>query len=298
MGKRTPIRLAETTPPERQVPRAAARGAVPRGPRTTRVPAIARRGTVSLPPGADPGTAPERPGGAPDPLPGASAGGSLSGEAYRRIKDAIVTCQLAPGSTFSESSIAERFGLGKAPVRWALATLVQEQLVVARPRQGYVVAPVTIQRVNELFDLRLLLEPAATRMAAGNVDGALLRQIDAICAAGYQPGDRASERTFLGANKSFHVSVARASGNRSLARVLESILEEMERLFHLGLALRDRSEEMQHEHNELICMLVAGDKAGAERVTVAQIEAARKMVLDAILGSVRVRTVEITTDRG
>jgi DNA-binding GntR family transcriptional regulator len=195
--------------------------------------------------------------------------------------------------TFTETQLSLRYRLGKAPIRWALATLAQEQLVHARPRRGYVVAPVTLQAARELFDLRLILEPAAARLAAGNVDASMLRELDSIVTAGYDPGDRASERRFLRVNKAFHISIARATGNDKLARMIEAILEEMERLFHLGLELRNRSDEMRHEHSALIEALVTGDKDGAERQTVAQLEAARKMVLDALLGSTRLRQVNL-----
>ncbi len=227
---------------------------------------------------------------------GSVSASRLSDQAYERIKHDIVTCELGPGMEVSEARLAAMYGFGKAPIRQALSRLSQECFVTALPRRGYVIAPVTLQCVNDIFDLRLLLEPAAAERAAGNVDGAKLRELDAICIAGYQPGDRDSERRFLGANKAFHVAVARASGNERLARTLAQLLDEMERLFHLGLALRDRSEEMQHEHKALIDALVAGDREAAHAATVEQIESARKMVVDAIISGSGLRRINITRD--
>jgi DNA-binding GntR family transcriptional regulator len=220
----------------------------------------------------------------------------LSDLAYERIKADIVACELAPGTAVSEARLAASYGFGKAPIRQALSRLSQERFVTALPRRGYVIAPVTLQCVNDIFDLRLLLEPAAAERAAGNVDVERLRELDAICCAGYTPGDRASERAFLGANKAFHVAVARASGNERLARTLAQLLDEMERLFHLGLALRDRTEEMRHEHKALIGALISGDRAAAQAATIEQIESARKMVVDAIISGSGLRRINITRD--
>ncbi len=215
----------------------------------------------------------------------AEAGGTprLSDHAYESIKRDIIRCALVPGEEVTEAKLALRLGLGKAPVRAALARLSQEGLVRPLPRRGYLVPPVTLRDVQDIFELRMLLEPAAARMAAGRVEGERLRQLDSICRAGYVPGDRESEADFLRANRDFHVTIAEASGNARLANTMAGLLDEMERLLHLGLALRNRTEEMQHEHKALVDALIRGDGDTAARIAAEQVEAARKMVLDAIL---------------
>ncbi len=226
----------------------------------------------------------------------ASPGPSLSRKTYERIKEDIITCALPPGVEISEASLANRYDTGKAPIRWALATLAKESLVTPRPRRGYIVAPVTLQDVRNLFDLRLLLEPHAAGVAAGRVDAERLRALEGVCEAGYKPGDRMSEANFLRANKTFHVAIARASGNQRLAAVLEAILEEMERLFHLGLSLRNRSDEMHHEHTELLEALIEGDGRKAEKAMVQQIKAAYDMVFKALVDSTQLKTANISLD--
>ncbi len=209
----------------------------------------------------------------------------LSDLAYERIKRDIICCNLAPGEEVTEAKLALRLQLGKAPVRAALARLSQEGLVRALARRGYLVAPVTLRDVQDIFPLRRLLEPEAARMAAGRVEGERLRQFDAVCRAGYVPGDRDSEAEFLSANRDFHVTIAAASGNARLAGTLAGLLDEMERLLHLGLALRNRTEEMQHEHKSLVDALIRGDGAAAAEFAREQVDAAQAMVMDAILSS-------------
>lgn len=215
----------------------------------------------------------------------APAGRGLTDAAYHLLKRQIVECALPPGAEVTERSLMERYGFGKAPLRAALVRLAHEGLVRARARRGYLVAPVTVQDVQDIFALRLLLEPAAARQAAGKVDRRLLARLDALCRAGYTPGHRESETRFLEVNRQFHVAIADAAGNRRLAAVLAQLLEEMERIFHLGLQVRDRSDEMAHEHEALLDALARGDADAAERATIEQIEAARRMVMDGILSS-------------
>lgn len=217
----------------------------------------------------------------------------LTDTAYDAIKRDILECQLLPGTEVTERELAARYGIGKAPLREALVRLGQEGLLQSIPRSGYRITAVTIQDVQDIFALRLLLEPVAARQAAGRIDEKLLTQLNELCKAGYQPGDRASESAFLRANRQLHVTIAVASGNRRLARVLEQLLEETERLFHLGLAVRDRTEEMEHEHEVLVAALVGGDGNAAAQATVEQVEAARKMVMDGILSAAWLREMPI-----
>jgi DNA-binding GntR family transcriptional regulator len=205
--------------------------------------------------------------------------------AYQAIKRDIVECSLRPGSEVTERLLMERYGFGKVPLREALIRLVHEGLVRSVPRSGYVISPITIQDVRDIFELRLLLEPAAARQAAGRVDQDSLMKLDAFCRAGYEPGNRESEAAFLRVNRQFHVAIAQAAGNKRLAGVLAQLLEEMERLLHLGLAVRNRSGEMQHEHKSLVEALASGDADAAERTTIEQIEAARRMVMDGIMSA-------------
>lgn len=167
----------------------------------------------------------------------------------------------------------------------ALNRLAHDGLVRAIPRRGYRVAEITLRDIHDVFELRLMLEPAAARMAAGRVDAQRLRALDEACRAGYQRGDAKSTSRFLEANKAFHVEIARAAGNSRLAEAVEQLLDEMTRLLHLGLGLRDRSCDLQREHRSLVKALARGDSLGAERICREQIEEARSMVLSAILAS-------------
>jgi len=218
----------------------------------------------------------------------------LTDTAYAAVKRDILECRFVPGEDVTERQLGVRYGIGKAPLREALVRLVHEGLVLAIPRSGYRVTPVTIQDVQDIFALRLLLEPAAARLAAGRIDERVLTQLNEPCLAGYTPGDRSSESDFLRANREFHVAIANASGNRRLARVLEQLLEGTERLFHMGLAVRDRTEEMRHEHEALMSALLASDGDAAAKTTVDQVNAARTMVMDGILAAPWLKEVPVS----
>jgi DNA-binding GntR family transcriptional regulator len=218
----------------------------------------------------------------------------LTDRAYERIKHDIITCAIAPGTEISEPQLCTHYRLGKAPVRMALIRLAHDGLVRAIPRRGYRVTPVTLKDIHDVFELRLMLEPTAARMAAGKIDTPRLRVLDEACRAGYQSNDTTSITRFLDANEAFHVAIAQATGNQRLATMIAQLLDQMTRLLHLGLGLRNRSQEMQHEHRKLVKALARGDGETAERISREEIEAARNMVLSAIMTSSTVMNLVIT----
>jgi DNA-binding GntR family transcriptional regulator len=217
----------------------------------------------------------------------------LTDRAYERIRHDIICCAIPPGTEISEPQLCNQYKLGKAPVRMALSRLAHEGLLHAIPRRGYRVTAVTLRDIQDIFELRLMLEPAATRMAAGRVNGQQLRALDEACRAGYEPGDVKSISRYLEANKAFHVAIAQATGNTRLAAAIEQLLDEMTRLLHLGLGLRNRSREIQDQ--SLIRALLRADGATAERICREQIESARNMVLSVVLSHSSIANVAITT---
>lgn len=213
---------------------------------------------------------------------------SLSDRAYSAIRGDILTCALSPGEAVSEATLCDRYDLGKAPVRAALSRLRQEGLVSASPRRSFVVTPITLRDVQELYALRAILESASARLAAGKIDAERLEKLDAICRKGYTPGDPVSTLRFLEANREFHLEVAESGGNQRFARLLAQVLDETTRVMHIGLGLRNRNAEMQHEHHALLEALQRNDGEAAARIAESQVAASRDMVLSGLMDSVAV----------
>jgi DNA-binding GntR family transcriptional regulator len=203
--------------------------------------------------------------------------------AYEHLKRLILTGGLAPGEELREGALTESSGFGRTPVREALRRLVQEGFVEVRPRQGYRVAVVTLASVRDLFEMRLLLEPAAAELAAIRASQEDLAALHDLAHESYVPGDPNSYERFLERNREFHVRVAKAAGNERLASTLRVLLEEMQRLFFISLSGDGTAVELVHEHHELHDALLARDAARARLVVIDQIEASRSRVMAGLL---------------
>ncbi len=218
----------------------------------------------------------------------------MASRAYMAIKHDILRCTLAPGREISAGQLAENLELGLAPVRSALSRLEQDGLVKAIPRKGYLVAPVTLKSVLDIFEMRSLLEPHVARMAAGKIDIERLTFLDMICMRDYDHRNVQSRLEYLEANRNFHVFLAETAGNHKLTATLSQILDEMTRILFVGLGLRNRTIEMQHEHKALVDALVANDPEEAARLSAQEVMSSRQMVMDAILSSRAIQDVSLT----
>ncbi len=204
----------------------------------------------------------------------------LARQAYEIIKKDILTCELTPGSRIAQPELVKHYVFGLTPIREALKRLEHEGLVQSIPRFGYLISPITIRDVEELYEFKLVLEKAVVQMAIERATGKQLADIRSHANFTYVFKDRQTYLDFLEQNINFHRSLAVAAGNRRLAASLVAVLREMTRLFNLGLDLRDSAEEMRHEHIEIACALEERDSARAEQIIAAQILQSRERVVE------------------
>lgn len=214
-----------------------------------------------------------------------SATARQSDQAFLRIKNDIITCALAPGERFSEAELSLRFGLARAATRAALMRLAEVGLVQPVARHGFIVTPITLSSVRDLFELRLMIEPQVALLATGKVNTERLR---AINRAPQDAQTSAEQISFVQSNRAFHFEIAAATGNRRTLNLLDSLADEMERLVHLGLfgagGHADDRHDADQQHEALIAAFEAGDGAAAQEATRLHIEHAGGLAMDRLLG--------------
>jgi DNA-binding GntR family transcriptional regulator len=225
------------------------------------------------------------PNGLPRPKGRKNGDRLLSEIAYEKIKEAIIVNELAPGQAVSESQLAARFAMGKAPLRHALASLTQEGLVQPQSRRGYIIAPLTMKDIHDIWEIRFLLETEAARLAAGHVDEQYLKSLDRVCKKGYNHSNRATQRAYLTANREFHLAICRSSGNERLAKIVEQLIDHMSRMLFLGIVVSQSADEWEHGHTALVNALVKGDGDQTAAIMKEHLKSARDAVLNAVMNS-------------
>jgi DNA-binding GntR family transcriptional regulator len=216
---------------------------------------------------------------------------SLAEAGYNSLRNSILSCDILPGTTVTESAVMERLKVSRSTCRLALVRLMQEGFVRSLPRQGYLVVPITLSDVEELFALRLLLEPEAARLAAGRVDAERLLDLEnkrrVAMAAAPQTERRDRMSIFIDGNEEFHSFIAIASGNSRLAKNILQLLDEMKRLVAFGFVGKGHIPEIADDHLVLIEALRTHHVDEAARLCHQHIVRVRDATLERVLDSIR-----------
>jgi DNA-binding GntR family transcriptional regulator len=188
---------------------------------------------------------------------------------YKALKQEILEGTVRPGDRIDDHATAARFACSRAPVREALLALEQDGLVRVAPRHGYFASEISVSAALDAYQLRLILEPIATALAAAHITDEELIKLQALAVVEDDSSDAGLSGT-VAANRAFHVGVARASGNARLARLMGELLDELNRLAYVELRAGRSVASWGAEHGEILAALAAHDPgraAGVVRAT-------------------------------
>ncbi len=183
---------------------------------------------------------------------------------YDALIDLIIGGELSPGQHMVETELARQLGVSRQPIREALHRMEAEGWVDLRPSQGAFVHVPTNSEVDELLDVRSLLEAETARLAARAASAAQLARLREICRQGEAAADADDFTAAVAASSAFHAEVAAIGGNRVLAELADIVGRRVQWYYRMVAPARGHSSWT--EHAELIEALEAGDAERAESV--------------------------------
>ncbi len=198
---------------------------------------------------------------------------SLPEQIAARLSERIVSGAYAPGQRILEQVVAAEFAVSRGPVREALRLLEKEGLVIILARRGAQVTNPTIAEVNEIFDIRAMLNGLRDRMMAESAQRERLlplleQEIAKLAASAALDGIEYID-TVLRLNRLLTL----AADNRRLQTILGSLAVQTVRYTRLGLSTSERRQQSVRHWQQLLRAIRDGDGDAAERI-------ARQRVLD------------------
>lgn len=197
----------------------------------------------------------------------------------------------------SQPKLEKEFGLGKAAIRTALSRLQQEELVRPIPRKGYIVSPIAVRDIEDVFNFRLMIEPEAVKMAAANLDMNNFQILEQTMNIGYEPNDIDSQRTFTLANRTFHCTIVAKAGNSRLLKTYDKILEDSARIYFLVMGMRNLSASWVAGHRTIYDALRRGDGDEAARILQSETETGLSDIANAVIRSPTISQLNIVPMR-
>lgn len=182
---------------------------------------------------------------------------------YESLVELVIDGRLRPGQHLVETELARLLGVSRQPVREALHRLEAEGWVDLRPSQGAFVHVPTHHEVDELLDVRELLEAETARLAARAAGPRQVARLREICREGEAAIEADDTARFVAVNNQFHAALAQLAGNAVLAE-LAGIVGRRVRWYY-RLVAPVRGAESCAEHLELIEAIAAGDEERAAK---------------------------------
>jgi len=195
---------------------------------------------------------------------------NLSDQIFELVRERIVSGQVSADLPIRQDALAAELGVSKIPLREALARLEQEGLLRSHPNRGFFVRGLSQEEAEEVYALRLKLEPDAVATAAeraGDADRGAAREMLATL-------DRLTHDHGAGvgaANRAFHLALIRPAGQLVTINILERLQILSERYVHKHLEPLGRDERASEEHHALLDAWLARDGKAVAKLTSAHI---------------------------
>jgi DNA-binding GntR family transcriptional regulator len=220
---------------------------------------------------------------------------NLAEQVYAQLKAEMNEFSLVPGDRFSEAELGQRLGVSRTPVREALFRLRNEGFLEVEPKSGWSVRPIDFNLLEQLYDLRVILELAAVAKLCTHA-GPPPAELESLKDVWLVPlADRLTDPAEVGRlDEAFHATLVQAAGNPEMARVHWDVTERIRIVRHLDFTRADRIEATYVEHAKILRAVmqrkldqaqlllkshVEQSKAEVRKITLATLHEARARVM-------------------
>ncbi|NWC96140.1 MULTISPECIES: GntR family transcriptional regulator [unclassified Pseudomonas] len=182
---------------------------------------------------------------------------ALAEDVYRRLKQEIFDFYLLPQDRFTETQLAARYQVSRTPVRDALYRLQREGYLDVEFRRGWSVKPLDFVQIDQLYDLRIVLESAAVERICQSAE--VHPALDGLRQQWLVPREHwhSDMQRVADMDEYFHTGLVEASGNLEMARVHQGVTERIRIVRRLDFLKSARIEHTYLEHAAILKALQA-----------------------------------------
>lgn len=196
---------------------------------------------------------------------------TVSAQLLERVRARIVSGAYAPGSALGQDALAAEFGVSKIPVREALLQLRAEGLVDVFAHRGFQVRALSATEAQEIFRLRLSIEPAAIAAGAQLAGEAERARAQQTCRQLHRALGAGSLEAAGDLNRAFHLALVVPAHQELTAEVLQRLLTLAQRYVRLHLQPTGRASRARAEHEALLSAWLRGELERAAELARAHI---------------------------
>ena len=200
-------------------------------------------------------------------------------QVYQILRDEICGGKYAPGTRLQEVDLAESLNVSRSPVREALRQLAADGLLLEIPNKGVYVKEFTVKDIEEIFDLRVMLESYGIFHSAGHVTSIRRERLLSYLSdleAFLQKGDLES---YASTDEKLHSQIVHLGDNSLINDTYDRVRSMNQQFRILSLVDTQRFMESLDEHREIVLALVTGDLKHADETNRRHLQLARQAIL-------------------
>ena len=195
------------------------------------------------------------------------------------LREQILSGEIGPQERLIEAKIAKDIGTSRTPVREALHTLEMEGLLESIPRVGYKVNTVSDQEVEEICEIRTVIETLAVRWAMEKAHARLVKELKKNIATAEQWVMQGEVKAYVDLDAQFHEIIAGLSGSRRLLELAQTLRRHMVRYRIQSIYAPDNVIRGINGHKEILAAIVTGDVETAAKAIRNHLEQSKKDIL-------------------
>ena len=203
-----------------------------------------------------------------------------SQKAYKGLRRMLYLKELVPGQKIAYREIAERLNMSPTPIIQALKLLEFQGFVRHEPNRGYYMEPISLKELEEIYELRELLEPSLLPEAIEHLDDEGIKQLKRARDAHLSAVREFYLKERLFKNMEFHLTLASLSKMQTQVRLLRNTFDLLFLKYGGNYLHVSSLESVDHEHQKIVDCLVSRDLKGARKVLSQHIRNVKKQVLD------------------
>ena len=202
----------------------------------------------------------------------------LSTIAYNALRESILSFHLEQGTIYNEVAVSQNLGLSRTPVREALLKLAAQGMVTFLPRKGFIVTSYTLEDVEEIFELRGMIETSVARKVARSITPASLDTLISYISIQKKAAREKDHYQFMISDREFHNYFFKLANNSRLLTITDNF-QDMCHLMGTNV-LRDETNYKKtiHEHEQIVSALKAHDPENAEKTVKRHLSMVKEIV--------------------
>lgn len=199
---------------------------------------------------------------------------------YQILKKEICDGNFPPGQWLQEKELAEKLNVSRSPVREALKQLVDEGLAIEYPNKGVFVKEFTVKDIEEIYEVRILLESYAIKNSVKTITTSNIRELMEILhvlTKQYENNDLAS---YIKTDTQLHQYIITLGGNSIVSDIYKRIYSQSQQFRIYSLTTKRRFDDSFIEHKQVVENICSGNWKEADRVNKIHLTLAREEIIE------------------